>query len=145
MTFVRDVLRGKAGTPATVASSTSVLDAAQLMTSRSIGSVLVVDDGALVGIFTERDVLRRVVAEVRDPASTPVRDVMTGLPLLTCTEETRLDDCRQLMSERRIRHLPVLHGNTIRGMLTSGDLLAWQLHDQQMTIQQLEGFVFDNR
>lgn len=145
MTFVRDVLRGKSAPPTTVPSATTVLAAAQLMTSQGIGSVLVVDDGALVGIFTERDVLRRVVAEARDPARTAVREVMTGMPLLTCTEEAKLHDCRQLMSTRRIRHLPVMQEHQIRGVLTSGDLLAWQLQDQQATIQQLEGFVFDNR
>jgi len=145
VTFVREVLRGRTAPPTQVPSETSVVDAAQRMTSLGIGSVLVVDDGALVGIFTERDVLRRVVAEVRDPATTRVRDVMTPMPLLTCTDDAKLDDCRQLMSAKRIRHLPVLHGAEIRGMLTSGDLLAWQLQDQRATIEQLEGFVFDNR
>lgn len=145
MTLVRDLLRTKSSEIAMVPPTMTVLEAAQLMTSRSIGSVLVEEHGTLAGIFTERDVLRRVVAKTLDPATTPLRTVMTGQPLLTCTEEQSLHECRQVMSARRIRHLPAVRDGRVIGMLTSGDLLAWQLKDQQATIQQLEGFVFDNR
>jgi CBS domain-containing protein len=146
MTRIADVLRQKSHGIATVPPETTVLEAARIMTSRGIGSVIVIEDGdVLAGIFTERDVLRRVVAEALDPAQTPVRDVMTARPLLTCSPAQSLDECRALMSARRIRHLPIVDGVRLVGMITSGDLLAWQLLDQRVTIQQLESFVFDNR
>ncbi len=146
MTRVADVLRQKQHGISTVSPDTTVLEAARTMTSRGIGSVIIIDDeDVLAGIFTERDVLRRVVAEGLDPSTTPVKLVMTPAPLLTADPSRSLDECRALMSSRRIRHLPIVDGVRIVGMLTSGDLLAWQLLDQRVTIQQLESFVFDNR
>jgi CBS domain-containing protein len=144
MAIVRDILSKKGRDVVTLTGAATVLDASQLMTERGIGAVLVVDDDALVGIFTERDVLRRVVAERRDPASTPLREVMTG-SVMTCTPQTTFEECRAVMTDRRIRHLPVIGADGLCGIVSIGDVLAFQTDEQQATIQQLNSYVFDVR
>lgn len=144
MACVRDLLARKGGALVTVTGSTTVLDASTLMVERGIGGVVVVDEGRLAGIFTERDVLRRVVAVRLDPAQTLVRDVMTS-PVLTVAPETALEECRATMTERRIRHLPVLGPTGLAGLVSSGDVLAYEVAERQATIQQLESYVYSVR
>ena len=158
MSTVRDLLARKkshaGSTPATaqpaervvmVDASASVLEAARLMTARGIGGLMVRDaNGGMAGIFTERDVLRRVVNDGRDPQGTAVAEVMTA-PVLTVTPETTVDECRQLFTGRRIRHLPVVDRGELCGVVTSGDVLAFEVDDAKATIQHLEGYVFSNR
>jgi CBS domain-containing protein len=145
MAVVRDLLARKHGELVTVPTSASVLDASTLMVERGIGGVMVMEEGRLAGIFTERDVLRRVVAVVRDPSATLVRDVMTA-PVLTVSPETPLEECRALMSERRIRHLPVIGpAGALVGLVSSGDVLAFEVAEHQTTIQQLESYVYSVR
>jgi len=144
MAAVRDLLARKSGEVVTVTGSTTVLDASTLMVERGIGGVVVVEAGGLVGIFTERDVLRRVVAVRLDPAQTLVRDVMTA-PVLTVTPETPLEECQATMTERRIRHLPVLCPTGLSGLVSSGDVLAYTVAERQATIQQLENYVYSVR
>ena len=144
MATVRDVLRKKGSVIIALAPTATVLEAARVMSERSIGGVLVIDDGKLTGIFTERDVLRRVVAEQRDPASTSLGDVMTPA-VITCTPASTLDECRVVMTERRLRHLPVMGDDGLCGVLSSGDVLAFQVAEQQGTIEELNRYVFDSR
>lgn len=145
MACVRDLLARKGGALVTVTGSTTVLDASTLMVERGIGGVVVLDDeGRLAGIFTERDVLRRVVAVRLDPAQTPVRDVMSA-PVLTVAPETVLEECQATMTERRIRHLPVLGPAGLAGLVSSGDVLAYEVAERQDTIQQLESYVYSVR
>ena len=144
MATVGDILRIKGAEVQSVGPHMSVLDAARRMNERGTGSVLVLEGGELVGIFTERDVLRRVVAAQRDPATTPVREVMTR-ELVTCDPGTDMEACAQTMSTGRIRHVPVLADRKLAGLVTSGDLLAYQLRDQESTIRQLHGFIYDGR
>jgi CBS domain-containing protein len=141
MANVKDLLARKGGNVLVVSPSTTVLDAAEQMNAEGTGSVLVVDNDRLTGIFTERDLMRRIVAVRLDPGTVPVSQVMTTA-LVTATLEATIGDCGALMSERRIRHLPVVDGTQIAGMVTTGDILAWQLQEQQSVIQQLESFVF---
>lgn len=142
MVTVKDILAQKGAGVVVANPDTTVLDASELMNERGTGSVLVLEDGKLIGIFTERDLMRRVVAVRRDPATTPLREVMTTA-LVTCTPDASLADCGALMSERRIRHLPVLDGNgSVTGVITTGDLLAQELREKDATIQHLESFVF---
>jgi CBS domain-containing protein len=144
MPTVGDILNRKGSDVATIAPSASVLDAARLMTERGIGGVPVVHDGAMVGVFTERDILRRVVVALRDPASTPVADVMTT-PVLTCTRETTVDECTALMTERRMRHLPVVDGSGLCGIVTIGDILALRTAEQEAAIAELNRYIYDIR
>lgn len=144
MATVRDILNRKGAAVIAIPPASTVLEAAQLMNDRGIGAVLVTDGGTLAGIFTERDVMRRVVATRRDPATTPVSQVMTA-SLVTTTSTATVDECASLMTARRIRHLPVLDGETLAGVVTIGDLMAFQVDEQASTIAQLNSYVYDNR
>lgn len=144
MATVRDVLARKGTTVFTVAPDQSVLDGARIMNVQGIGGLLVVEQDRLVGMFTERDVLRRVVGEQRDPASTPIRAVMTA-DVITASPDTQLDECRTVMTDRRIRHLPVVSEDGILGLITSGDLLALEVAEHRDTIGHLQNYVFDVR
>jgi len=104
----------------------------------------VMEDGKLVGIFTERDIMRRVVAAKRDPATTLISDVMTT-ECLTILPDVQVAVCRAMMSTRRIRHLPIVHDGGLIGMVTSGDILAFEVAQAEAQIEQLEKYVFDVR
>lgn len=145
MPTVRDVLARKGHKVVSVGTGATVLDAARLMSEGRIGGVLVMSDAEqVIGIFTERDVLGRVVAEQRDPSTTKVVDVMTPDPVsIDCC--TTLDACSALMTSRRVRHLPVMDAGTLRGMITPGDLLAFRMAEQETIIEELHHYVFDTR
>ncbi len=145
MPTVRDVVVQKGHGVVSVASDCLVFDAARIMMDGRVGGVLVRDEeNHVVGIFTERDVLRRVVAEQRDARRTRVSDVMSR-DLVTVTSRTSLDACGTLMTERHIRHLPVVDDGGLRGMITPADLLAFRATEQETLIQDLEHYVFDLR
>jgi CBS domain-containing protein len=144
MPAVRDILARKGVETVTVAPTVTVLEAAQIMNARGIGAVLVLAEGELVGIFTERDLMRRVVAEQRDPGRTPVGEVMTR-HLVTTRADITVEECASQMTTRRIRHLPVIGDAGLAGVITIGDLMAWQVAEQATTIAHLNSFVYDNR
>lgn len=144
MPTVEDILARKGTSVITMPVTGTVLDAARLMNDQAIGGLLVIDDEHLVGIITERDVLQRVVAEQRDPATTVVGDVMTTA-VISCTPGTSLDECTAVMTSRRVRHLPVVDDTGVCGIVTAGDLMAFQVADQRATIEYLNGYVFDLR
>jgi len=144
MSSVRDLLARKGTNVISVAPTQTVLDAANVMNEAGIGGVVVLESGRLVGIFTERDIMRRVVAARRDPSATLVSDVMTTEPM-TITADVQIAVCRAMMSTRRIRHFPVMHDNGLVGMVTSGDILAFEVAEAEAQIEQLEKYVFDVR
>jgi CBS domain-containing protein len=141
---VKDILAQKGSDVVTMVADDAVVTAARLMNSRGIGGVIVLDDDEVVGIFTERDVMRRVVAERRDPVTTVIRDVMTT-PVITCRPEAGLDDCIALITEKRVRHIPVVDESGLCGIVTSGDILAHRFQEQADTIEHLHSYVFDTR
>jgi CBS domain-containing protein len=136
MPTVDDILKLKGRSVATIDRDRTVLDAAQEMNDRRIGSLVVTEGSKVVGIFTERDILIRVVAARRDPERTKVRDVMTA-PILFCRPETDLRECKQLVTGRHIRHIPILQGGELVGLITSGDILARESFDQEEAIEHL--------
>jgi len=144
MSTVRDLLARKGTAVVSVEPGQTVLDAAHIMNEKGIGGVVVMEDGKLVGIFTERDIMRRVVAAKRDPATTLVSDVMTT-ECLTILPDVQIAVCRAMMSTRRIRHLPIVHDGGLIGMVTSGDILAFEVAQAEAQIEQLEKYVFDVR
>jgi CBS domain-containing protein len=144
MATVRDLLARKGSAVFTIAPGQTVLEAAQLMNEQGIGGLLVMDGADLVGVFTERDVLRRVVAVLLGPAATPVKAVMTR-DVITCSPDTSLEECRAVMTAKRVRHLPVLAGGEVRGIITIGDLLAMEVAEHRDTIDHLQSYVFDVR
>ncbi|MFQ5704943.1 MAG: CBS domain-containing protein [Gemmatimonadales bacterium] len=144
MPAVQAILDKKGSHVVSLVAGESVVNAARLMNERGIGGVVVTEDGEMVGIFTERDVLRRVVAEGRDPVTTTVGDVMTS-PVVTCRADTKLEECSAVMTNKRIRHLPVVDDSGVTGILTIGDLLAFRVQDQEATIEHLNNYIFDLR
>lgn len=144
MPTVREILTRKGSDVVSVPPTATVLEAARLMNERSIGGVAVLSQGALAGIFTERDVLRRIVVAGRDPGATTVAEVMTA-PVVTCASGTRIDECAALMTARRIRHLPVVDEGVLTGIVTIGDILAFQVLDQQTTLDYMNSLVYDLR
>ena len=144
MSTVRDLLARKGTNVVSVTPEQTVLDAAHLMNEKGIGGVVVMTGSTLVGIFTERDIMRRVVAAVRDPATTLVGDVMTA-ECMTITADVQIAVCRAMMSSKRIRHFPVVHDGGLVGMVTSGDILAFEVMQAEAQIEQLEKYVFDVR
>jgi len=145
MPVVRDLLARKGTDVVSIQPTASVLEAARLMNDRGFGGVVVVDEAnALLGIFTERDILRRVVAAGLPPETTKVADVFTR-DIITCTPEMNVEEVGSLMTTRRVRHLPVVDAGGLHGVVTIGDLLAHRVSDQETTIQHLNSYVFDMR
>jgi CBS domain-containing protein len=137
MSTVQEVLNRKGHDVVTVKASDNVLTAARLMNERRVGSLTVTEgDSKVIGIFTERDVLCRIVAAQRDPATTLVREVMTA-PVACCSPETTQAECRAVMRHRRVRHLPVVKDDRLVGIVSIGDILEVAAEQQQQTIRYL--------
>ncbi len=144
MITVQDILSKKGSDVASIAPNATVVDASRQMNDAGIGGLVVIDGASIVGIFTERDILRRVVATERNSAITPVSEVMTT-DVVTCSPDAPIDSCMGLMTAKRIRHMPVVGDHGMCGIITSGDLLAAQVREQQDTIDYLNSYVFDLR
>lgn len=144
MATLQDLLALKGHEVIAVQPADTVLQAANLMNERNIGGVVVLDGQRLAGVFTERDVLRRVVAPGLDPATTRVAAVMSA-PVLTCPPDLSVDDCATLMTSRRVRHIPVQDGGELTGIVTIRDLLAHKVGEQQATLEQMNNYLFDLR
>jgi CBS domain-containing protein len=142
MATVRDILARKGSGVLTTGRESTVLEAAILMNEHKVGALVVLEGGRIVGMFTERDVLRRVVGEVRDPAHTHVEEVMTT-EVVCCRPETTLDEARGAMMNRRIRHLPVINDqDEMVGLVSIGDLNAHERTSHEQTIYLLEEYVY---
>ncbi len=141
MKRAKDILQKKGHEVASIVEDLSTLDAAREMNLRRIGSLVVVKGDRVVGIVTERDILTRVVAESRDSGTTRVAEVMTS-PVACCKLETSLEECRSVMTELRIRHLPVVEEGKLQGIVTSGDVLAFEATEQQSTIEYLYNYLY---
>ena len=142
MATVRDLLAKKGSQVWSIGGDATVLHAAQFMAQHKIGALLVLDGEHIAGMFSERDVLQRVVAEGRDPAATTVGEVMTA-EVACCTPETSLEEARGAMKNRRIRHLPVVDGDErLLGVLSIGDLNAFQVAHQEQTIFLLNEYLY---
>lgn len=141
MTTVRDILDHKGGQVISIAPGTTALEAARLMNEHRIGSLLVMDGSKLVGIVTERDILRRVVAAANDPSQVLV-DSILSTPVACCRPETNLEECRQVITDKRIRHLPVVDHGQLRGIITIGDLMAFAISEHESTIKYLNEYMF---
>ncbi|MCE9592447.1 MAG: CBS domain-containing protein [Planctomycetes bacterium] len=141
MATVADILSRKEGRVYSIAPRATVFTAAQAMNIWRVGCLLVMDQGRIMGIFTERDILRRVVAECLDPATTPVEEVMSR-EVICCRHDTPLDEARTVMMTRRIRHLPVVGvDERVCGLISIGDLNAQLVNDQEVTIQFLHEYL----
>ncbi len=134
------LLRRKGPEVHAVSPTATVLDAVEAMNRERVGALVVRDGEALVGMFTERDVLTRVVASGRDPAATPVGTVMTR-DLVTVGPEITVEQAMAVITERRCRHLPVVEGGRLVGLLSSGDLTRWVTRNQAWHIEDLVNYI----
>ena len=137
---IASVLEQKGSDVVTVAPETTVLAAVHQMNERRIGALLVVERTRPVGIFTERDVLVRVVAAGLDPTSTPVGEVMTRSPV-TVRSDVTVAQAMMVITEKRCRHLPVIDGTRLCGLISIGDLTSWLVRHQQRTIDDLHDYM----
>ncbi len=144
MATVRTLLDRKGHAIVSVSAETTVLEAAHIMADNGLGAVLVMDRDTVLGIFTERDVLRRVVAVGGDASTIRVSAVMTT-SLVTCLPDTSVDECGAIMTTRRIRHLPVVDAQGLHGLISSGDVLAHRAAEQEATIKYLNDYMFYTR
>ena len=139
-TKLREVLKHKGRIVHSVAPDSTVRDAVRLMNRQRIGAVLVMEEGNMVGIFTERDVLVRVVDAQLDPKTTAIRDVMTA-KLVTVSPDMRVGEALRMITEQRKRHLPVVEGRELLGLVSLGDLSNWATQFLQAEVDQLERYI----
>ena len=142
MPSAQDILVKKTGDVAVISEKAMVTEAAKIMSDRRIGSLVVCRGEKVAGIFTEGHVLDRMVAPNLDPLETLVKDVMTT-PVACCQPTTKLAECRSVMTQKRIRHLPVVEENRLLGMISSGDILAQEYREQQQTIEYLHEYLYE--
>ena len=121
-------------------SDASVYSAIELMADKHVGALLVIDSGHLVGIISERDYARKVILMGRASKDTFVHEIMTESPI-TIRPECMVDDAMRIMTDNRIRHLPVVRDETVAGMISIGDLVNWIIFTQEQTIEQLEHYI----
>jgi CBS domain-containing protein len=140
MKLVKHLLDSKGRHIVSVAPDTTVLDAIKIMADKTVGSLLVMDDDKICGIITERDYARKVIIKGRSSESTSVSEIMTSDVLTTSSAQT-VNSCMELMSEKRIRHLPVVEDNRVIGMISIGDLVQAIISDQQEEIEHLEHYI----
>jgi CBS domain-containing protein len=137
---IAKVLESKGSSVETVSPQTTVLVAVQQMNERKIGALLVTDRGRPIGIFTERDVLVRVVAAGLDPKTTLVNDVMTRNPVVV-RSDVSVGEAMFVITQKRCRHLPVIDDGGLRGLISIGDLTSWVVRLQQRTIEDLHDYM----
>lgn len=137
---VADILRHKGGAVRSVTPETSVYDAIVLMVDANVGSLLVLEEGEPVGIVTERDYLRRVALTERTARAMRIREVMSA-PVVSVTSDTTVDECMEIMTERRFRHLPVLDDGELAGIVSIGDVVKFKTVEQSSHIGMLTEYI----
>ena len=140
MKLVKHLLDKKGRHIISVNPEDSVLDAIRLMADKGIGSLVVMQDQELLGIMSERDYARKVIIKGRSSESTAVSEIMTVNVFTTSSSET-VNDCMAMMTDKKIRHLPVVEDNVVIGMISIGDLVGAIIADQQEEIEQLEHYI----
>ena len=140
MHTANDILREKGRAVWAVKPTDTVLEALGVMAEHDIGAVLVLDDDKLVGVFTERDYARKVVLAGRSSKESQVREIMTS-QVICVTPDRSVDECMALMTNKRLRHLPVLDHKHVVGIVSIGDLVKATIDDQQFTITQLQSYI----
>jgi len=140
MKTVQQVLHAKSGPVLSVAPDATVYDALALMARHDIGALVVLDGVTLCGMFSERDYARKVTLHGRSSRTLPVAEIMTG-DVVTVGPDGTIDDCMALMTDHRIRHLPVVDHGRVVGLVSIGDVVKAQLDEQRFVIEQLEHYI----
>jgi len=137
---ISEILRHKGTQVWSIAPDATVFDAIQMMSDKNIGALLVIDSAKLVGIITERDYTRKIALKGKSSKQTAVREILSG-QLIHVTPDHTVEECMRLMTDRRVRHLPVLETDQIVGMVSIGDLVNWIISAQTTTIEQLQTYI----
>lgn len=137
---ISEIISQKGGAVWSVAPDTIVLDAIKMMAEKNVGALLVTKEGKLVGVFSERDYTRNVVLKGRSSKETFVREIISGR-VITVSPDHTVEECMRLMTEHRIRHLPVIAGGKVLGVISIGDLVNSIISSQNSAIQQLETYI----
>ena len=140
MTNIRQLLRNKGSDVWSVPSETSIFDGLQLMAEKNIGALLVIDSDELVGIFSERDYARKVVLKGKSSRGTVLEEIMSKKVACVRADQT-IEECMALMTDKHIRHLPVLEDNQLVGVISIGDVVKAVISEQEFLISQLENYI----
>jgi len=137
---IDEILQQKPGQLWTISPDATVFDAIELMADKNIGALLVMADGALLGVVSERDYTRKVALKGKSSRDTRVREIIST-PLIAATSQHTVQECMRLMTTNRVRHLPILAGNDVMGIVSIGDLVNWIISAQSVAITQLESYI----
>ena len=137
---ISSILHQKASALWSVAPQTTVFDAIKLMAEKNIGALPVVTGGTLVGIFTERDYTRKIALQGKSSKNTQVREIISN-EVISVTPDESVEECMRLMTENRIRHLPVVQNQELLGIISIGDLVNWTISTQSAAIEQMEQYI----
>lgn len=140
MKSLKQLLSVKGGDVFSIAPDAKVIEALRLMAQKDVGALIVMEHGRIVGILSERDYARKVILQGRSSEDVPVRDIMTA-EVVTVDPGMSVEECMALVTQRRIRHLPVCEGERLLGVVSIGDLVKEVIADQEQTIRQLESYI----
>jgi CBS domain-containing protein len=134
------ILKRKGGGVWSVAPEQTVYEAIEMMADKGVGALLVISEGALAGIISERDYARKVILEGRSSKTTVIHEIMTS-PVISVSPEQAVDECMELMTRHHIRHLPIMDNQRVLGVVSIGDLVKWVVSEQEETIEHLHNYI----
>jgi CBS domain-containing protein len=140
MKTIKNIIQNKSKSIYSVTPNTSVFDALEVMMNKNISALLVMDGHELKGIFTERDYARKIILQGKASKETSIQEVMTS-KLETVKLNTSIEHCMQIMTQRFIRHLPIVEDGIVVGIISIGDLVKFVIEDQKQTIEQLQSYI----
>ena len=140
---ISEIISHKGGTIWNISPDATVFEAIQMMAEKNVGALLVMDKEKLVGIISERDYTRKVALKGKSSKETPVREIVSG-KVFSVTPHHSVEDCMRLMTEHRVRHLPVVEAGKILGVVSIGDLVNWTISAMDVALDQLQNYIHGN-